>query len=220
MILIFDFDGTLYDSFAEVWRALLRQQELVPQLQRIKTKKDLLKIYEGNFYEQVCRLNRIPVALAPVLNKRMQACFPADYRPRLHEGVKSVLQALAKANDGQNKLIVVSSNYTGPMMHLLRRDKIHKKFAVVSGADHGHSKTQRVADLLRWLNALPSDAYYITDTVGDIKEMRPLGLKTVGVSWGFHSATQLKKAGAALIVKVPADLLRLTSSAATKARKH
>lgn len=218
MILIFDFDGTLYDSFPWVWAALKHQSEFVPQLAKIKNKKDLLKVYEGNFYEQVCRLNRIPVAFAPVLNKRMQACFPSDYRPKMHDGLKPVLRELAKANDGQNKLIVVSSNYTGPMMRLLRRDKVQKKFAVVSGADHGHSKTARVADMLAWLGVKAADAYYITDTVGDIKEMKPLGVMCVGVSWGFHSAALLKKAGAQIIVRTPQDLLTLSLPQQSMAR--
>ena len=119
--------------------------------------------------------------------------------------MKQVLRALAK----DNTLLVVSSNFTGPMMHLLRRDAINKKFTVVSGADHSPSKTRRVADILSWLHADPKQAFYVTDTVGDVKETKPLGMRIVGVSWGFHSATALKRAGAAIIAKTPKDLLKI-----------
>jgi phosphoglycolate phosphatase len=207
MILIFDFDGTLYDSLDWVWKTIRHQAEFVPQLVKIKTRTDLLKVYNGNFYEEVCKLNKAPKECAPLLSKRMQECFPADYKPQLQPGLKPVLKQLAK----QNKIIVVSSNFTGPMVRLLRRDKIAKSIAVVSGADHDPSKTKRVANLLAWLHADPKETYYITDTVGDVKEMKPLGIPVLGVAWGFHSPTALKKAGAKCIIRKPEELLTISN---------
>lgn len=202
--MIFDFDGTLYDSEDEVWRTISHQKRFVPELAVIKTRQDLRGIYKGNFYEEICRWNRMPKRGASALAKRMHKSFVRDYDARLFRGMRPALRSLAK----DDALAVVSSNYAAPMRRLLRRDGVLPFFKVVSGADGGKSKTVRVKALLRRQAIAPKHAVYVTDTVGDVKEARKDGLRVVGVGWGFHSAAMLKKAGVRAIVRTPAGLVK------------
>lgn len=205
MLVIVDFDGTLYDSEAEVWRTLSHQKRFVPELSVVKTRQDLRDIYKGNFYEEVCRWNRMPKSKAPALARRMRKCFVSKYDASLFAGIKPVLRKLAK----DNVLAVVSSNYVAPMKRLLRRDGVLRYFHVVSGADGGEPKTVRVKALLRRFKARAGSAVYVTDTTGDVKEARQDGLKTIGVGWGVHSAAMLKKAGVKTLVKKPSGLVKV-----------
>jgi phosphoglycolate phosphatase len=194
-LVVFDFDGTLYDSEAEVWRTISFQKRFAPELAVIKTRQDLRDIYRGNFYEEVCRWNRMPIKQAPALARRMRKCFVRDYSAPIIPGIKAVIKALSKGF----QLAVVSSNYGSAMRKLLRRDGIEKYFVAVSGAESGKSKKDRIVALLKRRHVRPEQAVYVTDTTGDVKESRKAGLEVIAVGWGFHSVAALRKTGAKVI---------------------
>ena len=204
-LIIFDFDGTLYDSGHEVWRSINLQKRFVPELAVIKTRKQLRDVYCGNFYEELCRKNRMPISKGPALARRMRKCFGRDYNAPIVPGMTQALRKLAD----DNELAVISSNFEPAMRRLLRHDRVLKYFAAVSGADSGKSKTRRIDDMLRKARLSPKQAVYVTDTTGDVKEARKSGLRVIGVGWGFHSAASLKKAGAFAIVRKPGQLSKV-----------
>ena len=51
--------------------------------------------------------------------------------------------------------------------------------------------------------------YYVGDTTGDIKEGKQAGIKTVGVTWGWHSKEKMAAAGPNYLVDHPRELLQL-----------
>ncbi len=54
-----------------------------------------------------------------------------------------------------------------------------------------------------------SEIYYIGDTVGDIKEGKKAGIKTIAVSWGFHTKKQLEQEKPNFLIDKPKDLSQL-----------
>ena len=58
----------------------------------------------------------------------------------------------------------------------------------------------------------PQDAVMIGDTVYDVAMATAAGLKaTIGVSWGYHDADELRAAGAVRIAPAPRDLPALVA---------
>ena len=51
--------------------------------------------------------------------------------------------------------------------------------------------------------------YYVCDTVGDIREARDAGIRTVAVTWGWHSRERLAAAHPDRLIDVPEKLLAL-----------
>ncbi len=204
-LIVFDLDGTLYRSLPWVWRTVSAQARKIPELHVIDSKKKLLDIYKGNFYEKVCDLAGLPRSKAPSLARRMLKVFPKEYNPKLMPGVKPALKSLS----GKCSMVVLSSNFKRPMERLLRKDGILKLFSEVSGADSGKSKTRRILDLVKKLKLRKADVVYVTDTSGDVLEMRKAGIASVGVSWGFHNASALRKAGAKKVLAKPSAIVGL-----------
>ena len=207
-LVIFDFDGTLYDSEDAVWRTVTYQKKFAPELDIVKNRTILRDVYKGNFYEQLCRLNGMLVSKSPALARRMRRCFARNYVAPIVSGMKAALKELAK----ENQLAIVSSNYERAMRKLLHRDGIEKYFLVVSGADSGRPKRERICAVMNQLRARPRFTVYVTDTTGDVAESRTVGLRSIGVGWGFHSRAALRKAGAT-IAQRPADLHRVVHRA-------
>jgi phosphoglycolate phosphatase len=51
--------------------------------------------------------------------------------------------------------------------------------------------------------------FYVGDTVGDIKEARLAGVKTVAVTWGWHNKERLEMASPDYVIETPDDLLKI-----------
>ena len=51
------------------------------------------------------------------------------------------------------------------------------------------------------------DCLFITDTLGDLKEAAEVNIKTVAVTWGFHSLKTLEKGNPWVIVNTSQELL-------------
>src|SRR3989338_4967011 len=66
--------------------------------------------------------------------------------------------------------------------------KIGKKY-ILTIASSG--KQENIKDLLNKYQATPGQAFFVTDTVGDIKEAKKHGLKAIAVTWGFHSKRRI-----------------------------
>jgi phosphoglycolate phosphatase len=51
--------------------------------------------------------------------------------------------------------------------------------------------------------------YYIGDTAGDIREARAAGVRTVAVTWGWHSRERLAATQPDFLVDTPEELLSI-----------
>jgi phosphoglycolate phosphatase len=64
-------------------------------------------------------------------------------------------------------------------------------------------------DMLVELGCAPHEAIFMGDSEVDMETARNIGCFPLGVSWGFRSTRVLKEAGAALIINEPMELLKL-----------
>lgn len=128
-----------------------------------------------------------------------------DYEEPLYDGVKECLQALETDN-------VVMGVATGKgrrgLEMTLRRHNIHDRFAVLKTADDGPGKPHPaiLLDAMAETGACPETTIMIGDTVFDMELAVNARVKAVGVSWGYHSPTDLKQCGADVIVQNCADI--------------
>ncbi|MFH1582653.1 MAG: HAD hydrolase-like protein, partial [bacterium] len=70
----------------------------------------------------------------------------------------------------------------------------------------------RMKMVFKKYRAEPKDCVFITDTLGDIREAASLGVKSIGVSWGFQEKGNLLKGKPISIAEKPKDLLNIVSA--------
>lgn len=88
-------------------------------------------------------------------------------------------------------------------------------FSVVIGARAGvPNKPDPTAalEVCARMDIPPSACCYVGDSEVDMETARAAGMFPIGVSWGFRSVEQLKKAGAGAIVSRPSQLLEMLRS--------
>lgn len=201
-LLLFDFDGVLVDSL-DVYEKTVTDclQQIGQPLTRGRA--EFLELFEGNFYESLAQkgvnMDKFFAASVDILSKVNYA----EMTP--FDAIRPVLRELAK----NHPMIVISSNDTPTIVEALRLYDFNGIFSEVLGSDFMLSKKDKILHVISQYKVTLQDIYYIGDTTGDIKEGKQAGVKTVGVTWGWHSKEKMAAARPDYLFDQPEDLLKL-----------
>ena len=199
-LFLFDFDGVLADSldlYSEaVARCLLRIGTPI-----VKNKEDYLALFEGNFYESMAAKGVDLVAFAGAAKEILPGIDYDAMKP--FDGLIPVLEALQK----DHLLAVISSNGSRTISKMLERFGFDRFFQEILGSDFLFSKKDKIAHALSKYGIDRERTFYIGDTTGDILEAREASVRTVAVTWGWHSREKLVAVHPDFLVDKPEDLL-------------
>jgi len=203
-LFLFDFDGVLADSLdlyaGAVARCLLRIGTPI-----VKNREDYLALFEGNFYESLAAKGVDLVAFAGAAKEILPGLDYDAMKP--FAGLIPVLEALQK----DHLLAVISSNGFRTISRMLERFGFDRFFQGILGSDFLFSKKDKIAHALLKYGFDRTRTFYIGDTTGDIREAREAGVRTVAVTWGWHSREKLVAVHPDFLVDSPEDLLQMGS---------
>lgn len=201
-LLLFDFDGVLVDSL-DVYEKTVTDCLNVIHQPLTRGREEFLELFEGNFYQSLVEkgvnLDQFMAASESILAKINYA----DMKP--FDAMRPVLRELKK----KHPMVVISSNDTPTIRLALRQYDFDGIFDDILGSDFMFSKKDKILYVIKKYHVTMQDIYYIGDTTGDIKEGRQAGVKTVGVTWGWHSKELLAHAEPDYLFDQPQDLLQL-----------
>jgi phosphoglycolate phosphatase len=201
-LFLFDFDGVLVDSL-EVYerRVKLCLEKIGSPI--IRSREDFLELFEDNFYEGIVKKG---IDLTEFMHASRSMPAKDDYDQMTpFTPIFPVLQELKK----NNILTVISSNISKVIHAILSRYGFNGCFREVLGADYGYSKEEKILHAMNSFQMKKEKTFYVGDTVGDIKEARLAGVKTVAVTWGWHNKERLEMASPDYVIETPDDLLKI-----------
>jgi phosphoglycolate phosphatase len=201
-LFLFDFDGVIVDSLA------VYEKTVKDNLQKInhpivKSREEFLELFDDNFYESLKKKGIDLDVFMKAAEDILAQVKSSDMKP--FPDVAPVLEELHKSHC----LIVVSSNDCASIKEALEHFKYDDFFQEILGSDFMFSKKEKILYAAKKYNVPLQDIYYIGDTTGDIKEGKQAGVKTVGVSWGWHSKGKMAAAGPDFLFDRPQELLTL-----------
>lgn len=198
--ILFDFDGTVADSFAE---SLLAYNRVAPRL-HLRTVSDgeipaLRRMGAG----QLMQTLGVPMWKLP----RLMIAVRADLHDHFHSvhPVPGVNEALSTLRDAGCHLAIVTSNSEENVRSFLVRHRIDCFETVVAGASI-FGKATRLRRLLRNADANRKAAVYVGDTAPDIRAARDAGTQAVAVTWGFSDPAPLADEAPDALVENTGDL--------------
>ena len=201
-LLLFDFDGVLVDSLDVYEKTVTDCLQIINQ-PLTRGREEFLELFEGNFYESLVKkgvdLDAFMRASVDILT---QVNFK-DIKPI--DSVVPVVRELHK----NHCLIVISSNESSSIKEALELFHYDGYFREILGSDFMFSKKDKILYAIKKYQVAPQDIYYIGDTTGDIKEGKQAGVKTVGVTWGWHGKEKMAAAKPDYLFDKPEELLQL-----------
>jgi phosphoglycolate phosphatase len=212
---IFDLDGTLLDTIEDITRATNRVLEgrgLAPFT------IEQTKLLVGDGIDEMVRrafglrgvaaLSDADVAaVVQDYRREYQACWQDHSRP--FDGVPELLAELARRGTKTAVLSNKSDIYTARMTSALLPGH---RFEIVRGARPGVPLKPDPAPALAIaaeLGVEPAACAFVGDTNVDMSTARSAGMRAVGALWGFRTADELRRHGAASLIASPLELLDL-----------
>ena len=121
---------------------------------------------------------------------------------KVFNGVPELLAELAK----KCKIFIVTSNLTEVVKSFLEARNI-TVFDEIIGADKETSKIKKIEQIK---SRFPDGEFlYVGDTKGDMIEGKQAGVKTVAVTWGWHSVAKLQEGKPDYMASKPSEILSI-----------
>ena len=204
---IFDLDGTLVDSLADIAAALDRALDdhgiARPPIERVRTwigggARNLVVHAVGEARaDAVLARFRVHYAAAPIVHTR------------LYPGLDAVIDDLAARGVA---LAVLSNKPHALTVRICEGLLARWRFAAVVGHRDGAPLKPAPGPALAVaasLGVAPAECAFVGDSAIDIATARAAGMHAVAVSWGFRPRAELEAARADVIVDAPAQLAAL-----------
>ncbi|MGN6589462.1 MAG: HAD-IA family hydrolase [Sphingomicrobium sp.] len=209
---IFDCDGTLVDSGANIYRALRTSLEWngieAPPPEKCR------RIIGLSLVEAIATLlPDVPAEQHIHLAEDYKRAFmdmraAGEIEEPLFPGILELLDALEQ--DGWLLAVATGKSDRG-LKHCLDAHAIHARFVSLQTADRHPSKPhpsmveQAIADA----GASPQTSFVVGDTSFDMAMATNARAAGIGAGWGYHDAAELLEAGAIAVADHPLDALRL-----------
>lgn len=200
-VLIFDFDGTIadsFDNFLEIVETLSDKYNFpkIPLAEIEKSRsldaKTLLKQLKIPLY-------KIPFLARDM--KRMQKEKIAQFH--VFKGLSEVLSELKSKGYYMG---IITSNGEENVKLFLKNNNI-EVFDEIVGDAGMFGKDKLIRTFLKNNTFSKSDALYIGDEIRDIHACKKAGVKIAAVTWGFNSKEGLAKAHPDFLIDKPEELL-------------
>lgn len=204
---LFDFDGTVFDTGEGITKSVqyaLRKQGIEAETSELGffVGPPLFDSFKNGFG----------------MNDEQAAQAVADYRERykpiglyecsIYEGITELLTELKAMGC---KIGIATAKPLHMAETLLKYGNVYDFFDVFCGSPenvHGRSKPEIITEALEKLGVCDKDnAIMIGDTRFDVLGAREVGIKSIGVSYGYGSREELELAGADYIVDTVSEIL-------------
>jgi HAD superfamily hydrolase (TIGR01509 family) len=185
---LFDWDGTLLNSYAADVRAYL---SMFRALEIKWTEREVNLHYSPNWY-RVYRAALIPRSKWIEANRLWTQAYKLE-RPQLLPGARRVLRTLA----AEFELGIVTSGNRARVRRQLREFGLADYFSACVCNEDAAKKKPNPAPLqlaLKRLGLAPEQCVYVGDTAEDIEMARRAGVRAIGVLGPFPTAARLRAA--------------------------
>jgi len=203
--IIFDFDGTLVDTFSLIVVLYERLQgsfdlpdltEEDWQTLRTKSMKQIIKEYHFPWY-------KIPF----FVKKAQQELHTMIDQLKFNPGMQELVQTLHQQDFSFG--IVTSNSEENVKQFLAQYPEMDEIFNFIYASKSLFGKDKTLKKVMKKFNLNPQQTMYIGDEVKDVKVCQKIGLPIIAVDWGMNDKQSLKDAGADFVVSQAEDIFKL-----------
>ncbi|HSW93679.1 MAG TPA: HAD hydrolase-like protein [Gammaproteobacteria bacterium] len=204
MYLLFDFDGTLVDSFnCVVEKTILLSQEFnfrKIEQHEVEGLRDLSS-------SEIVRFLKVPVYQIPKLIYHMRKHLYHEMKNLSPvENICPVLEKLAGAHFSMG---ILTSNSVENVSMWLDLHKMSHFFEFIHTESRYFSKKYLLKKTIKKYKIDKSQAFYIGDETRDMDAAGKNGIQSVAVTWGYNSEKTLLQCQPLFVARNPGNLLTI-----------
>lgn len=202
--LIFDFDGTIADTFTPTMTILGQDfKKWGDRFNKIETIKDLRSMSITEIVQTIpggwWKFFYLLLKAKKYLKKNLTQI----------EAYPGIVYTLRTLHQQGYQLLIVTSNEKKFVHDFLHHYNLEKIFSAIIPTKGLFKKSQRLQKVIRKYQLNPQKTLYIGDEIRDVLACHQAGLKIISVSYGFNSFDGLKRFRPDYLIKKPIQLLTL-----------
>lgn len=204
---IFDFDGTLVDSFGLSMR--LSNQFATKYGYRVVHDSEVQSLKKLSAQE-LFRYLEFPLYKLPVvLAKARKEMAKEMENIQLFDGITQLLEQLHAAGV---HLGIVTTNSISNVKSCLVTNGVIDKFDFVHAARNLFGKHRTLKRLMKKMQFSHESIIYVGDEGRDIEASKKVNIPVVAVSWGYQDRERLQKLSPDFLADAPADIEKFVLS--------
>lgn len=201
MNLIFDFDGTIVDSFDYVLGFLAKEAK------RPTPKGKDAEKFRGKSMKDMALALGVPYWRLPI------SFFKGRRVMREHmdnlKAFDGMLDVIKEFDEQGHRLYIISSNSSRNIKRFLIKNNLTTHFWAVRGSAGLFGKDNLIRQL-KYQHKLGNDICYIGDELADIRAAKAAKVKMAAVTWGFADRGELAAGEPNYLVDNPKELLKVS----------
>jgi phosphoglycolate phosphatase len=204
MYLIFDFDGTLVNSFCNV---IDKFNLLAEEFSFRKVSVHEIESLRNLNSRELIKFLRIPLYKLPKVIQRARHSIHADMQSlNSFDNLPQVLQKLYQAGVS---LGILTSNSKENVSTWLQHHKLRDLFKFIHVESSFFGKKRILRKIMKTYGIAEADAFYVGDETRDVEAAKQSGIHSVAVTWGFNSEQTLLSHEPEFIARKSEDLLTI-----------
>ncbi len=204
MLINFDFDGVIADTFDRLLALCIAAQAVVAY-GRPPVEQDLQTLENLTFAGLADRL-AIPSKVIPdFLQKIFELQQKDQAAVRFFPGMAALLKSLSKKND----IAIITSSSADLVRGYLVEHGVSDSVSSLCGGETGRSKKESILVNIEQFSSNRLKTCMIGDAVSDIRQGKAAGVMTIAVSWGFHASELLQQENPDYLANSPEELLEI-----------
>jgi HAD superfamily hydrolase (TIGR01662 family) len=200
-VFIFDFDGTICDSYEAAMRSINDHSDSFGY--RKADPSEWAALRELTMQEVLKSLGISSVKLPFVVSKIRKALKSEMDRLQAFEGIQDALEHLRKNG---HSVGVLSSNSEENILYWSKKHGITFDFIYSGSSIFGKDRVIKKA--LKNLNIPAANVIYVGDETRDIEASRSAGVQVIAVTWGYNTKKLLQNHRPDFLLDLPSELKR------------
>lgn len=202
-IIIFDFDGTIADSFPPMVKILKKQVKEMGygdltdkqiEIMRSMRPLDIITHFKFPFW-------KIPKLIQTV----REELFNQIDKVKVFQGINELINNLKTK---KIKYGILTSNSKKTVEAFLNINKL-EGFDFIESETNIFKKSSHLAFIIKKYFLNKKDVIYVGDEVRDIEACREVGVDIISVTWGYNNKAVLEKNRPTFIVNSPSEILKI-----------
>lgn len=199
--LVFDFDGTIGDSFAvaeEVFYELTGHPRLSRETIRQFRRMPILKVIK-ELGLKPWQVPGLVVRGRAAMSRHIKEVQPFAGMP----------QALRQLHADGYRMYILSSNSTQNIEIFLQAQNLSECFVKIYGGVGIVGKTSAIKRVLRQNKLTPANCLYIGDEVRDVEAAKKADIAVLSVAWGYNDRPLLEAHAPTAVADSPGHMVNL-----------
>lgn len=203
-VIIFDFDGTIADSFEAI---LTITNRLAVEYGYKPADREDVKRFQALTSREVLREANISLFMLPFLLRRLQTELNQQIGGL--QPIDGMEEALRSLKQQGHQLGIVTSNSPENVTTFLEACCLQALFDFTYSRTRIFGKDRVLRRILQQKHIAPTSVIYVGDETRDIEAAKRIPVRAIAVTWGFNTRDALAAFEPDGLVDTPAELIQL-----------